>query len=247
LIGQFHGRILLAAEHLNHRLWNLQENQSKGWLSVNGSYDNPVKHYYFTTTTYRFLFLIGCIRLFESEALFIDSRIAKGNELSFLKFVKSLEWALTDVALFNGLSYDDFNEKDHLFTDNLRLICEICTKEQKVISQEEFHICLCESDSQNKITPLLSLFDGLCADEERLRWDRIVAFHLLLMAFVNTFGYDMQRSSPDQFKQIAKSIRHNEVLHNLDEWLQKLGLSNEKEVAHISDAIKSIEGSAISP
>jgi hypothetical protein len=36
----------------------------------------------------------------------------------------------------------------------------------------------------------LRFFDGLRADEPRLRWDRLVALHLLVIAFRSAIGYE---------------------------------------------------------
>lgn len=237
LIGRYHGRILLAAEHLNHRLWNLQANESRGWLSVNGDYGEPADYYYFKTTAHRFISLLTLIYFFQKEALYIDSRIAKRNELAFLKFAKSLEWVLTDVALFHDLDYDDYHQRDHFFIDHLRLICDCCTSDGNVMPLLQFQSQISTCGDDEPLKQLLDFFNGLCANEDRLRWDRIVAFHLLLMAFINTFGYDMQKSTAQQFAEIAKSAKNPKILRNLKDWLAKLGLDNEKEVEHISAAV----------
>ena len=240
LIGRYHGRMLMAAERLNLRLWNLKRNESRGWLSVSGNYGSTEDHYYFRSMVYRFVSLLNVIYLFQNEALYIDSRIAEGNELTFLKFAKSFEWVLTDSALFDGLDYDDTHQRDHFFTDNLRLICDSCTTDGDVMSLSEFQTRISNCKGEDPLRQLLDFFDGLCVDEKRLRWDRTVAFHLLIMAFINTFGYDMQKSTAQQFTDIAKSAKHQNVLNNLNTWLGKLGLENEKEVDHIYTAVRAI-------
>lgn len=237
LIGLYHGRMLFAAEHLNNRLWNLQANESKGWLIMNGKYSQPNKHYYFVTTAHRFVNLLGLVCLFQKEALYIDSRIAEGSDLVFLKFAKSLEWALTNVALFEGLQYDAFYQRDHFFVDYLRLVCDSCSHNDSIMSLTDFqsHIVNCVPEST--LFDFLQFFDGLCASENRLRWDRIIAFHLLLMAFINNFGYDMQKSTTGQFIQIAGSSQNKQALQNLNDWLTRLGLDSEKEAKQISMAV----------
>ena len=226
LIGRYHGRMLEAAERLNHRFWNLQENESKDWLNMSGEYNSPESNYYFTTTVYRTVELLTLVRLFDSEAIFIDARIARERELIFARFAKAFEWALTDTDLFKGISYETFWQTDHLFHDKLRLLCESCISEGKIISIDKFQERLKSSD-KNLLVPLLSFFDGLRANEKRLRWDRVVVFHLLLMAFINAFGYDIQKSSVPNFIEIATSIKNKPILENLVRWLPKLGLTKE--------------------
>jgi hypothetical protein len=238
LIGRYHGRLLEASERLNHRLWNLQENESKGWLNVKRVYDQPDKNYYFTTTVYRFVRLLFLIRLFDEEAIFIDSRFAKEGEFAFAKFLKALEWSLTDADLFDDIRYDTFHQTDHVFRDKLRLLCDSCIDGDNAISLEKFHARLTNPDEQLRLVPLLNLFDGLCSTEKRLRWDRIAVFHLLLMAFINNFGYDIQQASRREFTDIAASVRNRQVLHNLAFWLPRLGL--DKETKNLKAAISSV-------
>ncbi len=240
LIGLYHGRILLAAEHLDHRLWNLKANESRGWLEVQGLYNQPSEHYYFTTTAYRFANFLGLVYLFQKEALYIDSRIADGNELTFLKYAKSFEWVMTDVALFEGLHYDDFHQRDHFFVDNLRLVCDAFISAGALVSLDDFHSQLVKCVPDSALANFLEFFDGICRNENRLRWDRVIAFHLLLLAFHNTFGYDMQKATIEQFVEIAKPVRNKKVLQNLDAWLTKLGLGNDRGARNISDAIATI-------
>ncbi|MBL8090626.1 MAG: hypothetical protein JNJ43_09880 [Anaerolineales bacterium] len=240
LVGRYHGRILEDTERLNHRLWNLQQNENKGWLDMDGNFSQPESNYYFTTTAYRTISLFTLIRLFEQEAIFIDSRIAKEGELLFQKFIKAFEWVLTDVDLFRGLEYETFRQKDHLFRDKLRLLCDSCITEGKVISLEDFQERLKTDEGQNYLKPILTFFDGLCSGEKRLRWDRLISFHLLLMVFINKFGYDVQKSSKGQILEIAKSIKNPQVLMNLVNWLSRLGLGKEtKYIVNVTNSIVS--------
>jgi hypothetical protein len=233
LIGRYHGRMLEAAETLNHRIWNLYQNEAKGWLSVKGQYDNP--GYYFRTFVYRFLNLLALTRQFESEAVFIDSRIAERQDLDFLKYVKAINWAVCDVALFRQLDYDGYHATDHFFRDDLRHLCDSCLDDDGgFLGQMDLRSALEQAPGANT---LYQFFDDLKKTETRFRWDRVVALHLLLMAFINSFGYDMQRSTPEQFADVASRINNLQVLRNLGEWLPKLGLADQSEAARVRAAI----------
>lgn len=73
--------MLEAAESLNHRLWNLYQNESKGWLALRGNYEKIGDKYYFATSVYRFLAVCSIERRFEAEALLVDSRVAEKGDL----------------------------------------------------------------------------------------------------------------------------------------------------------------------
>lgn len=233
LIGQYVGQMLEATETLNHRLWNLYQNESRGWLRLDGDYAKFGEHYYFASCVYRFLAVFSLARRFEIEALFVDPRIAEKRDLDFVKLLKAFYWVATDVSLFEHLDYDITEARDHIFKDRLRTICDRCWANGSFVSLEEF---LGANYQIDNVRPVLELFDGLRSKEKRLRWDRLVALHLFLIAFINTFGYDMQRSSQRQFIEAAERFQHYEIFANLVAWLPKLGLAKQREIAKISRA-----------
>lgn len=240
LISRFHGRVLEASEALNHRLWNLHENQEKGWLNLHGDYSVAGDAYYFRTTIHRVLALLIYLKHFQDEAIFIDARIAEKTDRLFLQYVKALEWALTDAALFKGLPYDSSIPTDHMFKGHIRVACEVCTEPGIPISLGEFEKCLRNGDFVQELLPLYQFFDGLASDKS-LRWDRVVSFHLLLCAFINAFGYPMQRTSKKQFRDLATTISHPEVLRNLWGWLGRLGIDRNNAGKTVFRVLKCIE------
>jgi hypothetical protein len=233
LIGRYQGRMLEAAETLNNRLWNLYTNQEKGWLDAQGNYKDC--GYYLPSFVYRFLNLYALARRFESEAILIDSRIADEKDLDFVKFVKAFAWAICDVALFDQIDYDTMFATDHFFRDRLREICDSCMGEKGFLGHEELRsVLLNDSDFDD----VFRYFDGLKRNESRLRWDRLVVMHLLLLAFVNSFGYDMQKSTSQQFINVARQTVNPQVLRNLRSWLPKLGLQQNKSANLIGKAVE---------
>ena len=239
LISTFHGRVLEAAESLNHRLWNLRKNQAQDWLQLNGHYEEAGQHYYFRTTIYRLLVLLKQLKEFQDQAIYIDARIAEKTDVLFLMYAKALEWTLTDFALFDGLPYDPNNATDHLFKGHIRVACEVCDGNNAKFPLIEFENCLRAGKFTGEFSPLYRFFDGLSANGS-LRWDRLVAFHILLCSFINTFGYSMQRTSPQQIQELAKSFRHPEILANLLAWREKLGINSDKEGKKLTRTLKPI-------
>ncbi len=233
LIGRYHGRLLNAANSLNYRFWNLYSNEGKDWLKMDGAYQNA--GYYFASIVYRFLNVCALLRQLENEAIFLDARIADKKDFLFLNYVASLQWVMTDVALFHGLKYDTSIQSDHFFADKFRHYSEICWRNGQFVSFDEFQ----ENVINNpEIERVLQFFDSLRSDENRLRWDRIVAMHLLLLAFINNFGYKRQYSGQDHFDRVAKKMRNVGVLENLAAWLPRHDLDSDKEAGRILKALR---------
>jgi hypothetical protein len=224
LIGEFHGRMLNAANSLNYRLWNIYSNHKERWLDVSGDYS--LENHYFHSSVYRFLVVSVLIRQFERKAIYVDGRIAEKNDFLFLRYVAVLHWCMTDVVLLSGLEYDKEHETDHFFSDNFRQYCDSCIKlDDSIIGFDELAQRV---QNDRTLDPVLSFFDGLSPDEKRYRWDRLVAFHLLLIGFINTFGYKEQETSQKKIQQVAAQIKHPEILGNIVSWLPRHGLIDKK-------------------
>jgi hypothetical protein len=236
LIGRYHGRLLAACNSLNYRLWNLYANADSGWLDCKGEYDGA--GYYLLSFVHRFLAVFASIRQFENEAIYVDRRIAEKKDFAFLSYIDAIRWVMTDVALFEGLSYNVSEQTDHFFSDNFRLYCDECVKGGEFISYDEF----CDRvGGEDLWGPVLAFFDSLRPGETRLRWDRLVALHLLLMAFINSFGYEPQYSSQSKFDHVAGQMRHPEIGKNLVEWLPRHGLRKDEESRKIARSIATFD------
>lgn len=232
LIGRYHGRLLNASNSLNYRFWNLYTNHEKGWLNVNGRY--TANQYYFLSFVHRFLAVYSLIRQFEREAMFVDARIAEKTDFLFLRYMAALRWCITDVALFAGLTYDSFHQTDHFFSDHFRQYCDSCITESG--SFLEFDKFVDRVQDDRSLDPVLRFFDSLSRTEKRLRWDRLVSLHLILVAFINNFGYPEQRTSPKQIREIAQKAQNKSILRNLAEWLPRHGLKGDREMKHVNQA-----------
>jgi len=235
VIGRYHGRLLSAANSMNYRLWNLYANHDKGWLDIHGDYEGA--GYYFLSSAYRFLNVCTLIRQLETEAVLLDARIAEKKDFAFLNYAAALHWVMTDVALFRGLPYDNFHQRDHFFSDHFRHYSDLCIRDGNFLDFEDFKDNFCGSD---KLNAVLLYFDELKPNENRFRWDRLVAFHLLLMAFINAFGYKRQHSGKQHFFDAAKQIRNPVVLENLVAWIPKHDLADNREAKKIIQALGAV-------
>jgi hypothetical protein len=165
---------------------------------------------------------------FEREALYIDSRIGTHDDRLFVFYIKALRWTLTDVALFDGLEYDDSKPTDHFYTDHLRRMCTAVWKEdgEGLVDLRAMEDYLAEP--QHELDAVLRFFDGLGPEEQdRYRWDRIMAFQLVLVAFIHNFGYEIDESDAEWFADAAGRMRP-EVATNLLDWLPKHGVGTRR-------------------
>jgi hypothetical protein len=243
LIGRYHGRVLQAAEEMHYRMRSLYIYEAKGWLQVGKDYrkvsSNPDK-YYFHTMVYRFLALCVVIRRFETEAIYVDARIAEKTDFAFIKYLRAITWIITAARLFDRLPYDEQTATDHFFRDDLRRVCDSCLVQEE--DGEDHFISLDElrgrMGEDEVLVSTLDFFNGLRADESRYRWDRVVALHLILIAFINDFGYQFQRSTRKQMDEVAGKFRTREVPQNLLHRLPKLGLVEEVNIVRVRKALE---------
>lgn len=234
LISRHHGQLLYASNSLHYRFLNLYQNYDKKWLLI----ENDAKwgdHYYITSFVYRFLHVCWLIRAFERESLYIDTRYAEDRHFEFLRFTEALRWCVSDVALFQDLPYDDNHPKDHFYADTFRHICDVFGGHiENATGFEDFREVVGKNGSFESV---FRFFEGLERDEARLRWDRLVCFHIILVAFIDRIGYKNHKISGEQLREIVKQIRHREILDNLLVWLPRHGL-DDKTLKSIVAALK---------
>jgi hypothetical protein len=243
LIGRYHGRLVAAAESFHQRLRNLYVYEDRRWLDSpetdfkDRRWLDSHDSYYFKTTQYRFPCVCSLARAFEREAYFIDSRIAEQSDFDFLKFIKAFLWATTSAALFKNLGYDETKNTDHFFADQIREICDhFCSSSDMLLSFSEFEQSLRETETFDAVG---EFFHGLHASEARLRWDRLVVYDLMLMAFLGTVGYETQYPANAKLAEVARRIRHPEIRRNMIGRLANLGLDSQPEMKRVTAALVS--------
>jgi hypothetical protein len=233
LTGRFHGRLVEAADAWRNRMHNLYDHQAEGRMAVHGDYTEP--DYYFGTTVYRFMTLASLARQFEAEAFTLDARIAEKSDLDVLKYVKAFRWIMTDLELIRGLEYEAWEARDHFLNDRYRGLCDAFAVKGVLPSLAEFES---RAGREPALEPVLCFFDGLRAEEERLRWDRLVAHHVLVMGFLNLAGYDMQHSSEKDLARAVGELRNPQVGANLVVAIDKLGLAAEPNAVRVQAALR---------
>lgn len=244
-VGAFRGRLIEVASSLNFRLDNMRENSSDAgdeestekWLDRQGRYQRDDEGgYYFVSTIYRFMAFVAVANRFERAAVYVDPRYGEPADEQVVFYVRALRWALTDPKLFANTNppYEQHEATDHFFTDDLRRMCaEMVRKDGEL---KDMHELEPELVAGGPLQPVLTFFDGLHCGS--LKWDRMMAFSLLLKAFLNAIGYERMRSTQVWFDMTAASIQRREIRQALSDWLPRLAIDTSAPAVCVTLAIE---------
>jgi hypothetical protein len=244
LIGRHLGLVLEHATSWHYRMLNLYVHADQGWLTTSDDRSNA--SYYFKSTVYRFLAFVNAAQRFENEQVYIDARHVEPKQLEFVKFIKAFHWVLSDVALFNGLEYDRSLATDHFFSDRLRAVGEAIVVGDRILTFGAFENAL-EGSKTGRIADVVDFFDGLSFEEARLRWDRLVAFHLLTIAFLDAVGYDWQKPGLRELKVAGGHLKHPQLAQNLRDWLPTLALDRTEAGKRLDGVLAEIGAAGTGP
>jgi len=222
-------QLLDAAESLNHRLWNLRENHENNWHKLD-NLNSLSEHYYLSSFAYRLLYFMAWVRKTEKEMIFLDGTIAEKEDISFVKYLKIFPQILCDVRLFDGLDYNKEFAKDHFFKDDLLHACECFVTSGEVISFSEYKND--ENGAQHTSLPIVDFVNGISPTENRLRWERLQALHVVLMMFLNGYGYDYQHTSTSQFEGFSCRITDN-----LKRMLERYRMTSERSIKNVLNVL----------
>lgn len=219
-IATFKGKLLTSAELLNTRLKNFAKNHNEPWLNSNNNY--TVQNHYMDTTVYRFLSFFANIQLIEKNLNYLDTTISQNNDLRMLKFFRIFHECMCDVDLFHGFEYNKNLPTDHFFTTPFYNLSNNLIHKNKVIDLDKY--IETKLEILPKIISVYKFFDGINPNEDRLRCERLKCFHLLLISFLNEYGYDYQRTDKKQQKRIKNNLGEYRLLDNLEFLVKKFKL-----------------------
>jgi len=235
VLAKYKVHLIKVCDEVNHRFWNFQENYSQNWHCVkNEDYDKP--NYYFKSFVYRIMAVFAWIKIIEEELIYLDTTIASKEELNLLKYFRLFKEIFTSVQIFKGLPYNQSHAIDHFFRNKFEEMTELFIKDNKVIPFSEFnnnfHSLL------PSIEPICAFLNGINPDEKRLRWDRFHLFHIVLIGFVNSYGYDFQQVDEETILKINTRIGKNKLLNNLQEHIAYYKLDKEKELMSVITTLR---------
>lgn len=226
--------IVNSADSLKSRIANLFEQYNNGWQNVNGNYAD-FSNYYFHSTVYRLLNFLAWRAILMDNLIYLDTTIASKEDLKFIKYLKLIESTLQRFKLVDDLDGNmtfEEKEKDVIFRNDLEALSLVLrTSDSSVYSFEEYKNSAIVDVERYEI--MCRFVDGISPIEKRLRWDRLVAMYIYLVAFLNEFGYDYQKVDPDKMR--SKLLRQNKynVINKLDIHTKKYKMDTEKSLTKI--------------
>ena len=229
------GKILKSGELLNQRLKNFAKNHAESWHCVGGNYN--INHHYLDTTVYRFLAFFAEIQLLEKHLVYIDTTIGQKNDMRMLKYFRLFHEVMCDVDLFEGHIYDKNYQTDHFFTTPFYNLSNSLIINQKVLDLDGYMDI--KSQILPKIETAYTYFDSISPTENRLRCERLKSFQIILIAFLNEFGYDYQKTPKEKYKYLKTQLGDYKLIPNLKKMVVKFKLN--KFCGHIERVICNIK------
>lgn len=267
VISRFHGRLLEAALDWDRRADQIYRGSYDMLDPPNDDRLNP-KEYYYQSVVFRFLQLMAIARRFEAEAFYFDPQVATDSDFDLLRYAKAFLW----VMIHAEISPDDGLENlDHFRSDAFRPLLDLCyaeavdeddprrllpathIREGELIFDRGRFLAIMrhgeELDHGRQVRELLEFFDAIKPDEydatgrQRRRWDRLVALHLLVLAFIHKCGYSWHRE-----EDLAVAVRTaagmlldpRNLRRELTTWVPRLGLGQDGDAKILLDALAAV-------
>lgn len=234
-LSKYKVQILESSEFLNHRLINISRNYKTTSHYVNKKYPS-IENTFFISNIYRILRLLSGIKLLEKELIFLDTTVADKEDLYFIKWIKVLRQALQDNDLYNNVKIDPKLKGEKINRDDLEAMSFVLIRDNDIISFFEF-----KKIAQETIGTYITMcefFDGISFEENRYRWDRLKCFHLLLISFLNTYGYDFQKVTKKEIEEISSNINSFEIIKNLNKMVIPYKLLENYEYKQVFETVK---------
>lgn len=175
----------------------------------------------------------------KEDLLYLDSTIATKKDLEFIKFLRVINQILCDVRLFSNFDYDKNEQRDHFFSNNLDFYSQQILTEDTIFTYTEF--IQNYQELQNEIEGVCRFIEKISPYEDRLRWDRLQLFNITLMVFLNSFGYEFQRTTNEKLIEVANHPRPIRLVENYKDIIQKSGLSKQKEFKKVFKVLDNLE------
>lgn len=234
-ISKYKVPLLNSAESLNHRLWNFSKNAPEAW-HIQKDGENISDKYYLLSFCYRFLLFFSLCRKIDLELVYLDSTVSTKKDLDFLKYLKLFPQIFSDTEIFKGTGYNQSADTDHFFSDEFREFVREMISDDKMLSYSEFK----KKVEEKEFTFLITYFSGISVNHSCLRWKALNSFHFILMAFLNDYGYDFQKTSREKISGLAKSLHPNTLIKNANTFIERACLNNNKEVRNAMSALSDV-------
>ncbi|MBW8359765.1 MAG: hypothetical protein K0M63_08215 [Weeksellaceae bacterium] len=237
-IAKYKVHLVSACDDLNHRLWSIARNHQEGWLNIEGNYQK--ESHYFHSSAYRILAVFAWVKKIEKEMIFLDTTIAEKEDMEFIKFLKIFPQLFCNLSFLGGINPRGTHATDHFFRNNFEILSDSLIVDDKIQSYGEFKSTIPQTVTQLK--PIYVYLDHVSPNENRLRWDRLHLFNLTLIAFLNNYGYDFQKTNEEKIKAVLQTPRKSPLLGNYLRFLAEYHLDQNTEIKKLAKIIRNIEG-----
>lgn len=271
LISQYQGRVLEAALDWDRRMVQIYDGKYADLDPPDDERLYP-EQYYYQSVVFRFLQLSAIARRFELEAFYIKAAIALDEDFDLLRYAKSFLWVMihAEITPDDGQPGVDHFRSDAFRplldscyaepkgSDGQPILPETRSRDGDLIFDLRRCLALFARARglgyETEVHELLEFFDGVCPDDyvreeesdvivrQRRRWDRLIALHLLVLAFIGKCGYDWDAKDLQQrVDQAVRMLLHPENLRlQYAEWLPRLGLVEQAEIRRIQVALEAV-------
>ena len=227
-ISKFKGQLVDCVSALHNRLKYLA--REEGYAKLENEFisknDKILK-----STLYRFLTVFASIHLINKEIIHFDPTKAHQDELILIKFFRILPLVFQDRDLENNMS-KEYTRSSLIQRNVFEEMYKWLIDDNEIKSYTEF---LNDYDQyEHHVQPLIDYLVDISPDCLTTRWDRLYTFHLLIMGFLNKFGYDFQHNDEGKMKKYIERQGQYDMFKNIDRHLiQKFKLSEVEEVKKI--------------
>ena len=225
-------QLVNAAANLSSRIMNRHVHVKEDWLRRYDK-DDSEERYYLKSTAFRLAVVIGLCFRAGSQLEYLDSTHSDKEDMDFLKFLKLIPKTISDAGLAAPGDVNQGAETDHIYINNLEMICLGVLGESSAISYRQFCNSVLETSDFKK---LLEFVYDLAPDTAAQRWSRMQMLHLSIIMFLNQFGYDFQRLDLSEVKGLYKGAVAN--IERFEKRIQKVGLNKNRSVCKVLKAIR---------
>jgi hypothetical protein len=82
----------------------------------------------------------------------------------------------------------------------------------------------------DEVKRVFEYFDGVCFDEDRIRWDKLQVLHLTIICFLNSYGYEFYHRDDETIKKVVSNVKNQIIFENLKEQFEFHKLAKEKSI-----------------
>ena len=227
VLSKYKVHVISSADSLNSRLNNLTKKVTKKEHYANGNFKDK-DNYYFQSMIYRILNLFAWMKIVEDNLIYLDTTIATKKDLDFIKYMRAIRRSLQSGRLVQGLQVDPETSRDLIYRDTLDEMCLWLIQNDKIISFPEFKAQI--NDNLHHYNKLCELIDGVNPEENRRRWDRLYLLQIIIMSFINAYGYDFQYSKPEIFDRQIERAKKYDIFPNAILMLKEYKLEEEENI-----------------